>query len=128
MSNPRHFLLDKLEDRIKPEGEKPRERNGKPTSLRRHLITLSQAQEEMLQAASAKRGLRSEGYNQLSYISSATLAFASYDLGINVFEAFSGEPFPGWHESRARTIERLARDSRGQWGIMSLADHHGGAV
>lgn len=127
MSDSRHFLLDKLESRVKPEEETPRRRNGKPTSLRRHLISLSEAQEEMLQQASAQRGLRSEGYNQLSYITCATLAFASYDLGIDVFEAFSGEPFPAWHETRARSIERLARDSRGQWGIMGLGDHHGGA-
>lgn len=127
MTDSRHLLLDKLESRLKPEEEKQRMRNGKPTSLRRHLISLSEAQEEILQQASAQRGLRSEGYNQISYIACATLAFASYDLGINVFEAFSGEPFPDWHEARARSIERLARDSRGQWGIVGLADHHGRA-
>lgn len=127
MSDMRNLLLDKLETRLKPEEETERKRNGKPTSLRRHLISLSEAQEEMLQAASAQRGLRSEGYNQLSYITCATLAFASHDLGTNVFEAFSGDPFPEWHETRARAIERLARDARGQWGIVGLADHHGGA-
>lgn len=128
MSDSRHFLLDKMESRLKPEAEKPRERNGKPTSLRRHLISLSQAQEEILQAASAKRQLPPEGYNRLSYIAYATLSFASYDLGLDVFEVFSGEEFPHWHEARARSIERLARDSRGQWGIVGLADHHGGAL
>lgn len=127
MSDSRHFLLDKLESRLKPEEEKPSLRNGKPKSLRKHLISFSEAQEEMLQAAAAKRQMPTEGWNQLSYIAYATLSFASYDLGIEVFEAFSGEEFPAWHETRARSIERLARDARGQWGILGLGDHHGSA-
>ena len=35
MSDSRHFLLDKLESRLKPEEEKPSLRNGKPKSRRK---------------------------------------------------------------------------------------------
>lgn len=122
---PRDMLLGKMQSRLDVDQEPARNRSGEPKAIRKRVVHFSARQEQLVRLASQSRGLPMSHSKNRNYLEMATLAFTAYDLDLNFFELLTGKEFPA-ERHLAEVVEKVARNERGQWGILGLGDHQRG--
>lgn len=123
--DPRDLLLGKMQSRLAVDEEPELKRDGQPKAVKSRIIRFSAYQDQMIRRAAAQRGLETSNSKNRNYVELATIAFAAYDLDMNVFELITAKQFPV-DPASAEIVEKVARNERGQWGIVGLSDHQRG--